>query len=67
LTELIGSGIESSNTIIDKIFFEGLVSMAFYIEKSIGGGVNFADMYTLFFSFGVALIVLKFLKKGFDI
>ena len=66
LTELIGSAVTSSNNIIDKIL-ERLVPIAFYIEKSIDAGLNFAEMYSVFFSFGVALIVLKFLKKGFDI
>jgi hypothetical protein len=66
VTELIGSAVSSSSNIIDYLF-GNLVSNAFYIEKSMGAGVNFADMYTVFFSFGVALIVLKFMKKGFDI
>ena len=64
LTELIGSAVTSSNNLVDKIL-ESLVPLAFYIEKSISSGVNFADMYIVFFSFGVALIILKFLKKGF--
>lgn len=66
LTELIGSAITSGNNLVDLIL-ESLVPTAFYIEKSIGAGVNFAEMYSVFFSFGVAFIVLKFLKKGFDI
>ena len=66
LTELVGSGVQSSSNIIDQLWAD-LASIAFYVEKSIGAGVNFADLYTVFFSFSVVLIVVKFLKKGFDI
>jgi len=69
LTEIIGSTIQSSNFIVDKLL-ESLVSMAFYSEKFMTDAntiINFSEIYVVIFSFGVALIVLKFMKKGFDI
>ena len=68
LTELIGSTIQSCDWIVDKIL-ESLVPMAFYAEKYMTNAstvINFSEIYTVIFSFGVALIVLKFLKRGFD-
>jgi hypothetical protein len=49
-----------------------LIPMAFYAElylnTSIAGSMlDFSGLYNLFFGFGVSLIVLKFLKKGFDV
>ena len=69
ITELIESTIKSCDWIVD-ILLENLVSMAFYAEKHMTNAstvINFLEIYTVIFSFGVALIVLKFLKKGFDI
>ena len=67
LTELIGSAIQSSDWLVDKIL-ESLVPMAFYAEKFMIGAtvINFSEIYIVMFSFGIALIVLRFLKKGFD-
>ena len=68
LSEMIGSAIQSSDWIVDGIL-QNLVPMAFYAEQHMtnaGTVINFSEIYTVIFSFGVALIVLKFLKKGFD-
>ena len=69
ITELIESTVKSCNWIVDMLL-ENIVSMAFYAEKHMTSSstvINFAEIYTVIFSFGVALIVLKFLKRGFDI
>jgi len=69
ITELIESTVKSCNWIVDMLL-ESIVSMAFYAEKHMTSSstvINFAEIYTVIFSFGVALIVLKFLKRGFDI
>lgn len=69
ITDLIGSVVKSSDWIVDRIL-ESLVLMAFYAEKYMTNAstvINFSEIYVVIFSFGVALIVLKFLKKGFDI
>jgi hypothetical protein len=59
-----------SGFIVD-FMLTGLIPMAFYAENhmatAIGGHtIDFSGLYSLFFGFGVSLIVLKFLKKGFD-
>ena len=68
LTEIMMSAIKDSSWIVDKLF-ENLVSSAFYAEKYMTANntvINFSEIYVVVFSFGVALIVLKFLKRGFD-
>jgi hypothetical protein len=68
ITELVESTVKSCDWIVD-FLLESLVSSAFYAEKHMTSStavINFAEIYTVIFSFGVALIVLKFLKKGFD-
>jgi hypothetical protein len=60
-----------SGFIVDAML-NSLIPMAFYAENymatAIGGHtIDFSGLYSLFFGFGVSLIVLKFLKKGFDI
>ncbi|MDR1321168.1 MAG: DUF6102 family protein [Gracilibacteraceae bacterium] len=71
LIGLIIAVIMGSQFIVD-VMLSGLIPMAFYAENymatAIGGHViDFSGLYDLFFGFGVSLIVLKFLKKGFDI
>jgi hypothetical protein len=71
LIGLIVSIIMGSQFIVDAML-NSLIPMAFYAEAymvtAIGGGtIDFSGLYNLFFGFGVSLIVLKFLKKGFDI
>ena len=71
LIGLILGIILDTSFIIDAIL-NSIIPMAFYAENylntAIGGStLDFAGLYNLFFGFGVSLIVLKFLKKGFDI
>ena len=72
LTALIGALILSSQPIVDTMLVN-LVPTAFYAEDymstSLGSPVNldFSGLFNLFFGFGVSLIVLKFLKKGFEV
>ena len=71
LIGLIVAIILGSQFIVDAIL-NSLIPMAFYAENYlntsiVGGTLDFSGLYNLFFGFGVSLIVLKFLKKGFDI
>jgi len=72
LTALIGALILSSQPIVDTML-ANLVPTAFYAEDymstSLGSPVNldFSGLFNLFFGLGVSLIVLKFLKKGFEV
>ena len=48
---------------------DGILPLSLYAEKymSMVSGVQmFNDLYNIVFGFGVSLIVLKFLKKGFE-
>lgn len=64
--------IAGSQFMIDAML-TSIIPMAFYSEKYIASTLNmavftdFTKLFDLFFSFGVSLIVLKFLKKGFEI
>ena len=71
LIGLIVAIIVGSQFIVDAML-NSLIPMAFYAENYlntsiVGGTIDFSGLYNLFFGFGVSLIVLKFLKKGFDI
>ena len=72
LIALITSLILGSQPIVDSML-ASLVPTAFYAESymstSLGSPVNldFSGLFNLFFGFGVSLIVLKFIKKGFDV
>jgi len=72
LIALISALILSAQPIVDTML-NNLVPTAFYAEDymstSLGSPVNldFSGLFNLFFGFGVSLIVLKFLKRGFDI
>ena len=72
LVGLIVAIITGSQFIVD-IMLKDLVPMSFYAERYMATSltglhtINFAGLYNLFFGFGVSLIVLKFLKRGFDI
>ncbi len=71
LVGLIVAIIMGSQFIVDAML-NSLIPMAFYAEQymktAIGGStIDFTGLYDLFFGFGLSLIVLKFLKKGFDI
>ena len=72
ILKLINSFIEGSGELINDMI-TGLTDKIFYAEKaftqSIGNQtvMNFDSVYNLFFNFAISLIILKFLKKGFDI
>lgn len=72
ILNLINSFIEGSGEIINDML-TGLTDKIFYAEKaftqSLGSVavMNFDAVYNLFFDFAISLIILKFLKKGFDI
>lgn len=72
LLKLINSFVEGAGVILNDMLV-GLTTMIFYAEKSFTQAMgnstlmNFDKVYQLFFDFAVSLIILKFLKKGFDI
>jgi len=71
LIGLIKSIITGAQDVVDAML-NSLIPMAFYAENYLGASLvgellDFSGLYSLFFGFGVSLIVLKFLKKGFDI
>ena len=61
-----------SQFIVDSVLKE-IIPMAFYAERYMATSltyqhqINFTGLFNLFFGFGLSLIVLKFLKKGFEI
>lgn len=70
LTNLIATIIGSVDNSINSVF-GGLIDMCFnsenYIAEILGRKVmNFDGLRTIILSFAIALIVLKFLKKGFE-
>jgi len=70
LIGLIIAIIMGSQFIVDAML-NSLIPSAFYCEQYLGASIigyalDFSGLYNLFFGFGVSLIVLKFLKKGFD-
>ncbi len=70
LTNLIGTIIGSADNSIN-VVFNGLIDMCFnsetYITSILGAEVlNFSGLKQIILSFAISLIVLKFLKKGFD-
>ena len=70
LTNLIATIIGSVDNSINSVF-GGLIDMCFnsenYIAEILGHEVmNFDGLRTIILSFAIALIVLKFLKKGFE-
>jgi hypothetical protein len=63
--------IVGAQFIIDAML-NGLIPMAFYMEQFVntsgfGANLDFSPLFSLFFGFGVSLIVLKFLYKGFNV
>ncbi len=72
LIGLIISIIMGSQFIVDAML-KDIVPMAFYAERYMATSLTFqhsinaTGLFNLFFRFGVSLIVLKFLKKGFEI
>ncbi len=61
---IISGGLVYTNTMLD-----GIVGIALYADKYMNtllGTNGLTDCFNIFLSFGISLIVLKFLKKGFD-
>ena len=70
LTGLITSIIGGADNVINSAF-NGLIDMCFnsenYISSNFGSTVvDFSRLKALILSLAISLIVLKFLKKGFD-
>jgi len=70
LTDLISSIIGGADTVINSAF-NGLMDMCFkgeeYLTSNFGTEViSFSNLKAVILSFAISLIVLKFLKKGFD-
>lgn len=71
LIAIIVAFIMGTDSIVDAML-EGITSTAFYAEDFMSQGIltgtslDFGALFDLFFNFGIALIVLKFLKKGFE-
>lgn len=70
LTGLITSIIGGADTVINSAF-NGLMELCFqgeeYLSSNFGSQViNFGNLKAVILSFAISLIVLKFLKKGFD-
>ena len=70
LTGLITSIIGGADNVINSAF-NGLIDMCFnsenYIASNFGSTVvDFSELKALILSLAISLIVLKFLKKGFD-
>ena len=70
LTGLISSIISTADDVINSAF-NGLIDMCFnsenYITSNFGSNtIDFSTLKTLILSISLSLIVLKFLKKGFD-
>lgn len=70
LTNLITSIIGGADTVINSVF-NSLIDTCFNAEEhliSLFGTqwIDFTDLKTIILSFSITLIILKFLKKGFD-
>ena len=72
LIGIIIAFIMGASFIVDAML-GSIVSVAFYAESYMTSGIltgttlDFTALFDLFFNLGIALIVLKFLKKGFDV
>lgn len=72
LSELLSSIISGANSIID-LLLNNLMETCFYPERTIlnadvtGVQISLNALKSVILSFAVALIILKFLKKGFDL
>lgn len=70
LTKLLSSIVKQAESLFND-FLISTMDTAFFSEKSmqsyIGGNViDFNTVYNVIFSFGISLIILKFLKKGIE-
>ena len=71
ITNLITSIIGSVDNVINSVF-NGLMDLCFNAEETLTHNfgvevLSFEKLKTIIFSFALSLIILKFLKKGFDI
>ena len=71
ITNLITSIIGSVDNVINSVF-NGLMDLCFNAEEKLTHNfgvevLSFEKLKTIIFSFALSLIILKFLKKGFDI
>ena len=72
LSELLSSIISGANSVID-LLLNNLLETCFYPEKTMltanvnGIQLSLSGLKSIILSFAVALIILKFLKKGFDL
>lgn len=65
---LIAAFLSSSLIYVDSILVD-MMDITFFAERYMGtiwANNEFKEVFTIFFGFGISLIVLKFLKKGFD-
>lgn len=70
LTNLITSIIGGADTVINSVF-NNLIDICFNAEQHLTSlfgtqWIDFTDLKTVILSFSITLIILKFLKKGFD-
>lgn len=68
IMQLITSLITGCMLYVDEML-EGIVPIALHAEDymdTLIGTDSFGSIFEIFFSFGVSLIILKFLKKGFE-
>lgn len=66
---LLIAGLLSGCLVYVNSLFNDLVSIALYADRymdSLLGTSGLSQIFDIFFGFGVSLIVLKFLKKGFE-
>lgn len=69
IMSLIQEFLEGLFGSVDNYLLTNLAEISFYIEKTITGiGFSgFDSLFSIFLNAGTSLIILKFLKKGFDI
>ena len=72
LSDLLSSIISGANSIIDSLL-NNLMETCFYPERTMlsasasGVQISLNGLKSIILSFAIALIILKFLKKGFDL
>lgn len=69
LLVILIAGILSGCLVYVNSLLNGLVPIAFHSEKymdTLLGTNGFTEIFNIFLGFGISLIVLKFLKKGFE-
>ena len=72
LSDLLSSIISGANSIID-LLLNNLMETCFYPERTMlsssvtGVQLSLEGLKSVILSFAISLIILKFLKKGFDL